>query len=206
MNNTIGINQRIPLHILETALICYLKDAYSEDYIREQMASEYTGENRIKKGISFISKVICRSPLLHEFMDRKEEILNAMKYEKDKNVILIALLCASYPFAYDILNAMGRYFQVQEFVNSELIKKTICNKYGSNRSAQNGLYAVLPTFIEGGFFLRPKIGIYQSIEKIQLKSQITWDIYCKAYIINNPLALIGEEVFYEPYFGFCENK
>ena len=54
-NITIGINQRIPIHILELALCAALQDDASPEYFSELAATEYKGENRIKKAVSVIN-------------------------------------------------------------------------------------------------------------------------------------------------------
>ena len=70
-NITIGINQRIPIHILELALCAALQDEASPEYFSELAATEYKGENRIKKSVSVINKLTVRNPIfgyLHIFI------------------------------------------------------------------------------------------------------------------------------------------
>ena len=57
-NSSIDINQRIPLFILEVGLQSFLEGTYSNEYIQEQLALEYSGENRIKKGLRIVNKII----------------------------------------------------------------------------------------------------------------------------------------------------
>jgi hypothetical protein len=52
MKSDIGINQRIPISILEMALLATLDSQASSDYFVELAQTEYEGENRIKKALS----------------------------------------------------------------------------------------------------------------------------------------------------------
>jgi hypothetical protein len=197
----IDINQRIPLSILEVALKDFLEDKYNPDYLCEQLAYEFKGENRIKKALQHITKIITKNPLLEDILNNKKEVLNALKNKGDKSVILIAMVNATFPFAFDTLNLFAKYFQVQEFVSWDLVQKEIKNKYGSNRSTENALYSVIPMLLEAQFFLRAKPGLYQTKEKITCQSKIARELYCQSFIMNNPLFNGSEMMVYEPYFN-----
>lgn len=200
----IDINQRIPLSILEIALKDFLEGNYNPDYLCEQLAFEYKGENRIKKALQHISKIITKNPLLEVILNNKEEVLNAIKNKGDKSVILIAMVNATFPFAFDTLNLFAKYFQVQEYINWDLVQKEIKNKYGSNRSTENALYSVIPMFLEADFFLRAKPGLYQTKEKLIIQSQISNKLYLHSFILNNSLLQESEIIIHEPYFAFVE--
>lgn len=204
MSNIIGIKKALPLHILELALMLYIQDKYDEEYIREQVQTVYEGKDIIPRCVNNIRKVICESPISSMLLDRREEVATALKYSGDKGIVLSALLCSTFPIAYDVLATLGKYFQVQEFVNTDLLKRVISDKYGSNWSLLKGTYAVLPTFMESNLISRPKVGIYKSEEPIKLATNIAWDIYCQSYKANNPLSDMSEETFYDPYFSFCK--
>lgn len=204
MSKIIGIKKALPLHILELALTLYLQDKYDEEYIREQVQTVYEGKDIIPRCVNNIRKVVCESPMNDILLDRKDEVLNALRHTGDKGIILTALLCATFPIAYDVLSAFGKYFQVQEYVNTDLLKRIISDKYGSNWSLSKGMYAVIPTFMESGLISRPQVGLYKANDKIKLSSAIAWEVYCKSYLTNNPLSQMSEETYYDPYFGFCE--
>lgn len=200
----IDINQRIPLSILEIALKAFLENNYNTEYLLEQLAYEYSGQNRIAKALRIVNKIILKNPLTTILLENKEEILNALKHKGDRSVILIAMLNSAYPFSFDTLNIFAKYFQVQTFINSELIKKESMNKYGSNRSTQNGLYSVIPMFLEAEFFLRAKPGLYQTKDKLIIQSQIANKLYLQSFILNNSLLQDSEIIIHEPYFAMVE--
>ncbi len=200
----IDINQRIPLSILEIALKDFLQDKYNPDYLCEQLSYEYKGANRIKKALQHITKIVTKNPLLNEILSNKEEVLNAFKNKGDKSVILIAMVNATFPFAFDTLNLFARYFQVQDYINWDLVQKEIKNKYGSNRSTENALYSVIPMFLEADLFLRTKPGLYQAKDKIIIRSKIAQKLYSQSFILNNPLLQDSEIIIHEPYFALVE--
>lgn len=200
----IDINQRIPLTILETGLKTFLEGNYNPAYLKEQLAFEYSGENRVAKALSFVNKTILRNPLNSSLLDNKQAILNALKHKGDRSIILIALLNSSYPFAFDILNAFAKYFQVQEFVSTKLIKKEAISKYGSNRSTENALFSVIPMFLEAGIFYRIKPGLYQAKEKIAVHSWIAQDLYRQSFLTNIPLLENSDILIFEPYLKLIE--
>lgn len=200
----IDINQRIPLNILEIGLKTFLEGTYDASYLEEQLAFEYSGKNRVIKAMSFVNKTILRNPLMALISNNKQEILNALKQKGDKSVILISLLNSVFPFSFTTLNSFAKYFQVQEFISTELIKKDAISIYGSNRSTENALYCVIPMFLEADFFLRNKPGLYQSKEKIIIRSRITYDLYIESFLINNPLLRDSDILIYEPYLSLVE--
>lgn len=200
----IDINQRIPLHILEIGLRTFLEGTYDPAYIEEQLVYEYAGKNRVKKAMSFVNKTILRTPLMPLMLENKEEILNALKQKGDRSVILISLLNSVFPFSFTALNSFAKYFKVQEFVSTGLIKKDAISLYGSNRSTENALYCVIPMFLEAGLFIRTKPGLYQFNEKVILRSRIAYDLYMHSFLLYNPLLKDSEIVSYEPYFSLVE--
>ena len=125
-----------------------------------------------------------------------------MKKKTDRDIILISLLNAAFPFSYDVLKIFGKYFAVQDIINTETIKKPISNIYGGNRAMENGLYSVVPMLIEAGFFTRPKAGVYELKNKVNISSAITRQIYIESYKTNNNFDTIHEHQMREPYFMF----
>ena len=200
MHKTIDINQRIPLDVLHVALESYLNDTYSNDYIIEQLRLEYSGENRIKKSLRIVNKIVPNNPIIAKLSEHPDEVLISLKKRPDRNIILIALLCSAFPFAFDTLRTFGKYFLVQKSINSHIIKRDLCSVYGGNRATTNGLYSIIPMFIEGNFFKRHKIGSYNSIETAPLKFPISLSIFEQSFSVNSNKPF--KEMLYDPYFFF----
>ncbi len=55
---------------------------------------------------------------------------------------------------------MGKFFSVQDVINSETIKINMSKIYGGNITTENGIHSVVNMFLEAGLFTRPKQGIY----------------------------------------------
>ena len=204
-NKSIDINQRIPLDTLYAGLEAYLNDNYSNDYILEQLKLEFQGENRLKKALRIVNKIVLKSPI-RPFLDKnKVSLKSAIKKKTDRNIILIALLNSAFPFSFDVLQVFGKYFSVQEIINAETIKKTVSSVYGGNRATENGIYSVVPMFLEAEFFNRPKQGIYKWIDKLPTSNKVTYEIYVESFKLNNETEEIQDYERLDPYFNFIEN-
>lgn len=203
-NKSIEINQRIPLETLYAALETFLNDNYSNDYIMEQLRLEYNGENRLKKALRIVNRIIPKNPLLSLVNENKTALKLAIKKKQDRDIILIALLNSAFPFSYDVLQVFGKYFAVQEIINADTVKKSISNVYGGNRATENGIYSVVPMFLEAGFFNRPKQGIYQWDKRLIPNSEITDKIYLASFKLNNNVNELQEYQLMDPYFQFVK--
>lgn len=201
-NKSIDINQRIPLETLYAALEAYLNDNYSNDYIMEQLRLEYNGENRLKKALRIVNRIIPKNPMLPLINEEKAALKLAIKKKQDRDIILIALLNSAFPFSYDVLKIFGKYFAVQEIINADTVKKSISNVYGGNRATENGIYSVVPMFLEAGFFDRPKQGIYQWDKRLIPSTAIAEKIYLESFKLNNSISEIQEYQLMDPYFQF----
>ena len=201
-NKSIDINQRIPLDTLYAGLEAYLNDDYSNEYIIEQLKLEFQGENRLKKALRIVNKIIIKSPIRPFLDDNKATLKLVIKKKTDRNIVLIALLNAAFPFSFDVLKVFGKYFSVQEIINAETIKKSISSVYGGNRATENGIYSVVPMFIEAGFFSRPKQGIYEFKESLPISNKLTYEIYVESFKLNNKTENLQDYELLDPYFNF----
>ncbi len=187
MSNYVDINQRIPLYILKIALQSYLDGTYTNDYIMEQLRMEYDGENRLKKSLRIVNKIIKRNPIIHLTEEHKLKVQPAIKSKNDCNLILISLLNSAFPFSFDVLRIMGKFFSVQDVINAETIKKNVSNIYGGNRATENGIYSVVPMFLEAGLFKRPKQGIYEFENILNYSTEIAKEIFIASFNENNTI-------------------
>lgn len=203
--NKIDINQRIPLDVLEVALQGYLDGNYSNEYLMEQLNAVYNGPNRLKKALRIVNKIIIHNPIINYINEHKEEIKQAIKVKSDRNIILISLLNSAFPFSFYVLKSFAKYFDVQDLINSDTVKKNIANVYGGNRATENGIYSVVPMFLEAELFTRPKQGLYEFIDPIQLHTKISYKIYEEAYKSVNSINEIIDYMKNEPYFMFVRD-
>jgi len=204
-NKSIDINQRIPLDTLYAALESYLNGSYSNEYILEQLRLEFKGENRLKKALRIVNKIIQRNPLSEYILANKSELKNAIKKKADRDLILIALLNSVFPFSFDALKTLGKFFSVQEIINRETIKKSLSNIYGGNRATDNAIDSVVPMFIEAGLITRPKPGVYLRNDQLKITSPITRHIYIESFKSNNSLEGLQDYQLRDPYFLFIND-
>lgn len=204
-NKSIDINQRIPLDTLCAALESYLNGSYSNEYILEQLRLEFEGENRLKKALRIVNKIIQRNSLNEYILANKSELKNAIKKKTDRNIILIALLNSAFPFSFDALKTLGKFFSVQEIINRETIKKSLSNIYGGNRATDNAIDSVVPMYIEAGLITRPKPGIYLRNNGLKITTQISRQIYIESFKSNNSLDGLQDYQLRDPYFLFIND-
>ena len=201
-HRSVDINQRIPLETLYLGLESFLNETYSEDYILQQLRLEFKGENRLKKSLRIVNKVILKSPLAEFVRNNKIEIKQALKNKNDRNCILIALLNSAFTFSFDTLQLLGKFLSVQDLVNRETIKKSLSNIYGGNRATEIALDSVIPMFIEAGLILRPKPGLYQQNNELTLTSKVTNQLFVESFKSINSITGVQEYQLRDPYFLF----
>lgn len=201
MESVKGIAQRIPVSVIEMALQAIIDGTYSKEVARDLVASEFVGENRIKKGITTLNKLSVNNPLLPYIKEHWNEIKGASLYKGDKALIYSAIISAAYPFAYEVLSIMGKYLAVQDQITTKLIYERVSIKYGCNKNLTNSLYMILPMFIEAGLLSRPKTSVYERA-KIEINNDISRLIYSKSFIINNPMFTEDMDFSDYPYMMF----
>jgi len=199
METTIGINQRIPIEIIELALKAVLDERYDDEYAAELARMEFSGENRIKKTVKVINRIVKTNVLIPYLMENAGKVRLALKNVEDKGMICIALVNAAYPFCYDVTAVLGRYFHAQKEIGIPLITSKLSAKYGTNRSLPNGLYCILPMLIEAGFISRPLPGLYRICHLIP-QVNISTIIYQKSFLCNN--LTLNEDYRFSSHFYF----
>ena len=203
INKSVKIDQLVDLEVFELALTDYLNGCYSEEYITEQLRINISGENRIKKGLRIVNKVIRDSPIDRLLINNKEEILNAMN-NNDKRIIIVSLLNSSYSFAFYLLRIFGKFFNVQDIVNIKVIQKEISKVYGGNRVAINGIYCVGPIFEKAGIYIKAGLGLYQFNDTIPISSTIAKDLFIESFRINMDITDVDDLNRLDPYFTFIQ--
>jgi len=202
MEKTVGINQRIGINVMEMAIKAALDGIFTPEYAADLAAGEYQGANRINKARSIIEKLTQRNPLYPYIEEHKTEFLSAIKHPGDRAIIYSALINATYGFGYDAMVVLGKFFHVQEQVSTALIVSRMSSMYASNRSLPNGLYCVMPMYIEAGLINRPKTGVYTKNE-YEISTSFARELYTKSFFINNPMLKEGDYDYSEhPYFEF----
>ena len=203
MKQDIGINQRIPMNILELALLAELQGNATTDYFRELAATEYNGQNRIGKAVSVMNRLTKKNRLMPYLMEKKTEVEAMFRNQADKPLLLTAIICSAYGFGYDVVALLGKYFHAQEIVTTELIRQKMSEKYGSNRSLPNALYCILPMLIEAKLLERPEAGKFKAI-RIKNATDEAKVVYQQAFLLNNPMLSEKDNIESYSFFEFIK--
>lgn len=205
-SKSVDIDQLVDFEVFELALIDYLNGNYSEEYVKEQLRLNINGENRVKKGLRIVNKVILKNPLDTILIKNKEAVLLSMKNKNDKHIIIISLLNAAFSFSFYLQRIFGKFFKVQDIVNIKVIQKEVSKVYGGNRVAVNGIYCVGPIFEKAGLYVKAGLGLYKFKEKKIITSKVSKILMLESYKINTGLNEIQDYVLLDPYFEFINNN
>lgn len=201
MGKVIGINQRISVNLIESALRAVFNDEYNADFARALAEGEFQGENRLKKTVRELSKVVERNALLPFMKENKEQVLEALQHKSDKAIIIAALYNSAFPFSYEEVSILGKYFHVQDQVSRNLLSDKISEIYGYNKSISNAIDYSMPTLVEAGFIDRPKPGVFEK-PQLEPSMSISARIYIESFFVNNPLLSRDSEYLEGAYFEF----
>ena len=188
MKQDIGINQRIPMNILELALLAELQGNATGEYFRELASTEYNGQNRIGKAVSVMNRLTKKNRLMPYLMEKKTEVEAMLRNQADKPLLLTAIICSAYGFGYDVVALLGKYFHAQEIVTTEL---------------PNALYCILPMLIEAKLLERPEAGKFKAI-RIKNATDEAKAVYQQAFLLNNPMLSEKDNIESYSFFEFIK--
>lgn len=197
----IGIQQAVTLQAFEQVLSAVLCGDYSLQYAEELARLSTKGEARVKKIRSVINRLATGNPLLPYMKAHQAEVELAMQNANDKKMLFAAVTCATYPFAYQVLCVIGKYLHVQERVTTGLIKGKLAEVYGSVRTLEIALVAVMPMFVEAGLLIREKVGEY-AMGGLGNCSDFARGLYKEAFLVNNPTYTRETMDETSPFFEF----
>ncbi|MBQ9466672.1 MAG: hypothetical protein IJU62_06830 [Muribaculaceae bacterium] len=205
-NKTLGIFVRIPLYVLGEALRAHLAGTpLDEDTLTQMLATDYSGWKTKKFAREHINSAVLNSPISTFMEAHDNEILQALDNNSDRPLILTAVICARFHFAYQVATIFARQFRQQDIVSTEVIKRRVADIYGMNRSTENTLNSVIPQLIEAGLVRRPRPGIYEPTALIVPSHAITTELWKEAFFANEPLSNREqpvEDLMFEPFFRF----
>lgn len=99
---------------------------------------------------------------------------------------------------------IGKLFHVQNTVSTQVVVNRLFSLYASNRTLRNGLYCIMPMYIEAGLLSRPTVGFY-SKNNIEIKTDFARNLYAKSFFENNTML---DEEYYDTdqhaYFEFMK--
>ena len=142
--------QSIPIGLFKETLLEYLETGkINKTELLIKVKNFHKGENRAKKAMNAIYSTITYKSSVINFLKRKFTQTKFKRLsEYEQNLLCIALLCLRFPFYYEILFILGKFFAIQDSVNKRYITKAITAKFGANIGVEIAISAALRNFIE----------------------------------------------------------
>jgi len=163
----IGINQNVPFKVLNNGLIRLLNSGVlSSEDLKQDMREFTKGENRINKAAQYAYQILSRPVIIKNVQSRFDvESYNLLSHSH-KQALILCLMALTFPITYDMLVSISTAFKVQPQINRSLINSKMSALYGSNRTLDIAIDALIPMIIELGTIKRTKRSIYE-IEDIK---------------------------------------
>lgn len=200
----IGIEQFIPFELINITILEYLNTKeINKDELFQRMLGYNKGENRAKKAANSIYSTIKKSSAINRALLKNQttDSYNRLSNE-EKNVITMSLVCIRFPFIFDTLTAFGKLFNVQDTVNRQYITQTLASVYGSNRTLDIALDAVLRMIVDSGFITRVKPGLFAKGERKQICDFSKETLIATFFELNGKKALPVADLKYEPALSY----
>ena len=205
MEKKIGaIQQGVPSAELERALLAWQDGAFSPAYSMEIASCLSTGQARQKKIATVINAIILRNPMVKYLMERNYDLRLLLRDGKSRPLILTAMVCSAFPFAYDVASIMGKYFHAETQLAKGFIRQKVSCIYGGNRTVDIALKAVIPMLVDFGMVNMPENGIF-TINRQSKFADAALDIYKKSFLVNNPTYTDNDDFMSNPYFEFIND-
>lgn len=201
----IGLNQRIPFEVLDSAVHSYLTNGTVEkDFIFQRILEFTNGENRAKKAANYVNQILTRQS--HLLLQLKKELkdvgYNSLSIENRKSICL-CIICLTFPIGYDLLIALAQGFKVQSQINKKFINEKVKTIYGSNRTVDVAIDALLPMIIELNTIKRIKVSQYSISDKLSVTNKYVAEliIYTDIKLSGSKSCLI-EDLGFRPWYLF----
>lgn len=203
----IGLNQRIPFEVLDFAIHLYMeKGLINKNFIFERMQEFTSGANRSKKATAYVVQILTRQM---PFLEHLKKALTITSYSAlridDRKAFCLCLICLTYPITYDLLIALSQGFKVQSQINKKFISEKVMSIYGSNRTVDIAIDALLPMIIELNTIKRDKISIYSMAAKLMITNKFISELVVYTDIkLSGSKSLLIDELSYKPWYSYFD--
>jgi hypothetical protein len=201
----IGINQRVPYPVLDQALGRWLQTgALDREGIARDMQTFTKGANRAHKATQYAVTIFSRSEKILEVLKAHLPFQVYIKLpDHERKALVNAMVACAFPFAYDLMVAIAASLKAQAQISKAAIEQKIAAQYGSNRTVEVGIEAVLPMLIEMGVLARLKPGIYTLGKTIALQNTLVSEIYLFVDIhCSGSKSVLLKDLEIRPWFLF----
>lgn len=201
----IGLNQRIPFIVLDEAIRNLLvTEKVDRAAIFQHMLDFTTGQNRADKATKYVIQILSRQAhILNTFKKALKETSYGNMCIADRKALCLCLISLTYPITYDLLIALSQGFKVQNQINKKFISEKVMNIYGSNRTVDIAIDALMPMLIEYNTIQREKIGIYSKSVGQSVSNQFIAEmvIYSEIMLSNSKSTLVSE-IDVKPWYSY----
>jgi hypothetical protein len=203
----IGLNQRIPFEVLDAAIHFYMEnEVVDKNYILQRMMEFTTGANRANKATTYVVQILTRqSRLLDQF---KKAITDTPYYSlktDDRKALCLSLISLTYPITYNLLIALSQGFKVQKQINKKFISEKVMSIYGSNRTVDIAIDALLPMLIDLNTIKRDKVSIYSHASKLVIINKFVTELIIYTDIkLSGSKSILIDDLGYKPWYAFYD--
>jgi hypothetical protein len=203
----IGINQRIPFEVLDSAIFYFLEnEVIDKKYINQSMKQFTSGTNRANKASNYVAQILKRqSHILDILKNRLKGILYTTLRLEDRKAFCLCLISLTYPITYDLLVALAQSLKIQKQVNKRLITEKITSIYGSNRTVDIAIDALLPIIIELGPILRTKVSLYSMGSKLIVRNNFISELIIYTDVkLSGSKSILIEDLNFKPWYSYFD--
>jgi hypothetical protein len=205
----IGLNQRIPFDVLDSAIQFYLENSFvDKKNIFQRMQDFTSGINRANKATSYVVQIISRqSKLLAQLNRENNKSLYGSLRLDDRKALCLCLISLTYPITHDLLIALSQGLKVQSQINKKFISEKVMSIYGSNRTVDIAIDALLPMIIELNAIKRDKVSIYSLSTKLVITNKFVMELIIYTDIkLSGSKSILVDDLAFKPWYAYFDNS
>jgi hypothetical protein len=205
----IGLNQRIPFDVLDSAIQNYLENSFvDKKNIFQRMQDFTSGTNRANKATSYVVQIISRQAKLLALLSREnyKSSYSALRLD-DRKALCLCLISLTYPITHDLLIALSQGLKVQSQINKKFISEKVMSIYGSNRTVDIAIDALLPMIIELNAIKRDKLSIYSLSTKLEITNKFVMELIIYTDIkLSGSKSILVDDLGFKPWYAYFDNS
>jgi hypothetical protein len=201
----IGLNQRIPFEVLDAGVNFYLtKGRIDKEYLLERIQEFTSGSNRANKATLYLLQILNRQQAILDYLNKHlREVPYSSLSRDDKRALGLCLISLTYPITYDLLIALAQGFKVQDQINKKFINEKLMSIYGSNRTVEVAIDALLPMIIELKTIKRDKMSIYSMCSNLEVKNKFITELIVYTDIkLSGSKSILVDDLNHKPWFSY----
>ena len=203
----IGLNQRVPFEVLDAAIHFYMSNGVVDKaYVLQRMLDVTSGTNRANKAANYVVQIVERQVQLLDQLKKviKDTPYGALRIE-DRKALCLCLICLTYPITYDLLIALAQGFKVQSQINKKFISEKVMSIYGSNRTVDIAIDALLPMIIELNTIKRVKVSIYSLAAKLMIANKFVSELVIFTDIkLSGSKSILLDDLNFKPWYSYFD--